>query len=161
MYGRVMCGTVSPPSADCESSILLLGFSKELWSMVRSSYMICGKVQESKTTNATRLVETYQSWCVYFARTCKTKQEFGYVKLDKIWEVDQSQWEELNIKRDISVNVDVFNRRFVTQFPKIALDYEVNWSRYCIIKFYSDLRCLETFLIVFKIHIPFMLDRHL
>jgi hypothetical protein len=58
--------------------------------------------------------------------------------------------------------VDVFNRRFVTKFAKVALDDEVNLSGYCTIrKFYSDLGCFETFLIVFKIHIFLMLDRNL
>jgi hypothetical protein len=58
--------------------------------------------------------------------------------------------------------VDVFNRKFVTQFPKIALDYYFDLNRYCpTSEFHSDLRCLETFFIVFKIHISFMLDRNL
>jgi len=35
------------------------------------------------------------------------------------------------MKSDIPVNVDLFNRRFGTQFPKVALDYDVNLSRYC------------------------------
>ena len=85
--------------------------------------------------------------------TCKAKQGFGYVESDEIGEVtpttqncDQTQWKGLNIKSDISVNVDVFNRRFVTQFPKVELDYAVDLSRYCPTrKFYSDLRCLETY----------------
>ena len=42
---------------------------------------------------------------------------------------DQTQWNGLNIKVDIAVNVDVFNRRFVTRFPKVALDYDVHLSR--------------------------------
>jgi hypothetical protein len=102
-------------------------------------------------------------------QTCKVKQGFGYVDSGEIGEVtpstqncDQTQWKGLSIKSDISVNVDVFNQRFVTQFPKVALDYEVDLSRYCTTrKFYSDLRCFETFLIVFKIHISFMPDRNL
>jgi hypothetical protein len=69
---------------------------------------------------------------------------------------DQTQWKGLNI----SVYVDVFNRRFVTQFSKVALYYDL--SRYCPTReFYCDLRRLETFLIVFKIHVSFMLDRNL
>jgi hypothetical protein len=56
--------------------------------------------------------------------------------------------------------VDVFNRRFVTQFSKVALYYDL--SRYCPRReFYSDLRCLETVLIVFRINVSFMLDRNL
>jgi hypothetical protein len=69
---------------------------------------------------------------------------------------DQTQWKGLNI----SVNVDVFNRRFVTQFSKVAY-YDFDFSRYCPTRDYSDLRCLETFFIVFKIHLSFMLDRNL
>ena len=38
---------------------------------------------------------------------------------------NQTHWKRLNIKSDIAVNVDVFNRRFVTQFSKLALDYAV------------------------------------
>ena len=42
--------------------------------------------------------------------------------------------------------MDVFNRSFVTQFQKVALDYDIDLSRYCPTrKFYSDLRCLETY----------------
>jgi hypothetical protein len=75
---------------------------------------------------------------------------------------DQTQRKELNIKFDISVNVDVFNRRLVTQFPKVALDYDFDLSRYCPTReFYSDLHCRETFFIVFKIHVCFMLDQNL
>jgi hypothetical protein len=48
---------------------------------------------------------------------------------------------------NISVNVDVFNRRLVRQFSKIALYYDFDLCRYCPTReFYSDLRCLETFL---------------
>jgi len=39
--------------------------------------------------------------------------------------------QKLSINSDIVVNVDVFNRRLVTQLPKVALDYEVDFSRYC------------------------------
>jgi hypothetical protein len=74
---------------------------------------------------------------------------------------DQIQWKGLSIKSDIYVNVDVFNQRFVTQFPKVAVDYEVHLSRYCTTKFYSDLQCFETILIVFKIQVSYMLDRNL
>jgi hypothetical protein len=110
-----------------------------------------------------------QSWCVYIVQTFKAKQRFGYVESDEIMEVtpttqncDQTQWKGLNIKSDISVNVDVFNRRFLTQFPKVALYYDFDLSRYCLTReFYSDLRCLETFLIMFKMHVAFMLDRNL
>jgi len=38
---------------------------------------------------------------------------------------NQTQLKGLNIKIDIVVNVDVFNRRLVTQLPKVALDYGV------------------------------------
>jgi len=59
---------------------------------------------------------------------------------------DQTQWKGLNIKCDVSVSMDVFNGRFVTHFPKVALDYDVDVSRYCPTrKIYSDLRCLETY----------------
>jgi hypothetical protein len=117
----------------------------------------------------TRGVYLYQIWCVYFVQTCKAKYGFGYVESNEIIEVtptrqicEQTQWKVLSIKSDISVNVDVFNQRFVTQFPKLAVDYEVDLSRYCTTgKFYFDLRCFETFLVVFKIHISFMLDRNL
>jgi hypothetical protein len=85
--------------------------------------------------------------------TCKAKHGIGYVESDEIREVtptrqncDQTQWKRLNFKSVISGNVDVVNRRFVTQFPKVALDYDVDLSRYCPTrKFHSDLRCLETY----------------
>ena len=58
---------------------------------------------------------------------------------------NKTQWKGLNIKTDIVVNVDVFNRILVTQLPKVALDYEVVLSRYCRTrKFFSNLRCVET-----------------
>jgi len=106
---------------------------------------------------------------VYFVQTFKAKQRIVYVESDEIREVTptiqncaQTQRKGLNIKSDISVNVDVFNRRFVTQFPKVALDYDFDLSRYCPTReFYSDLHCLETFLIMFKIHVCFMLDQNL
>jgi hypothetical protein len=70
----------------------------------------------------------YLSCCVFFVQTCKAKQGFGYVELDEIREVtparqncDQPQSKGLHIKIDISVNMDVFSRRF-TQFVKVALD---------------------------------------
>jgi len=76
-----------------------------------------------------RAVLQYHSWCVYFVQTCKAKQGYGYVESDEIRAVtptrqncDQTQLKGLNIKSDISVNVNVFNRRFVTHFPKVALD---------------------------------------
>jgi hypothetical protein len=89
---------------------------------------------------------------MYFVQTCKAKQGFGCVDSDEIREVtptrqkcDETQWKGLSIKNDISVNMDVFNQRFVTQFPKLALEYDVDLSRYCPTrKFYSHLRCLET-----------------
>ena len=69
-------------------------------------------------------------------QTCKAKQGFGYVETDEIREVtptrqncDQTQWKMFNIKSELSVNVDVFSRRFVTQFPKVAVDYDVDLSR--------------------------------
>jgi hypothetical protein len=106
---------------------------------------------------------------VYIVRTFKAKQRFRYVESDEIRDVtptthncDQTQRKALNIKSDISVNVDVFNRRFVTQFPKVALDYDFDLSRYCPTReFYSDLHFLETVLIMFKIHICFILDQTL
>ena len=58
----------------------------------------------------------------------------------------QSQSKGLNVKSDVAVNVDVFNRRLVTQLPKVALDYAVGFITYCPTrKFYSNLRCVETF----------------
>jgi len=44
---------------------------------------------------------------------------------------NQTRWKGLNIKSDIFVIVDVFNRRLVTQLLKVALDYEVDFNRYC------------------------------
>ena len=103
-------------------------------------------------------------WCVYFVRTCKAKQRrrahnagqkgFGFVESDDIIEVtptrqncDQTQLKVLNIKSNISVNMDVFNRTFVTQFPNVVLYYDVDWSRYCRTrKFYCELSFLETYL---------------
>ena len=53
---------------------------------------------------------------------------------------DQTQLKGLSIKSSISVNMDVYNRTFITQFPKVALDDDVDWSRYCrTIKFYCNL----------------------
>jgi len=101
---------------------------------------------------------------MYFVQICKAKrrgrahnacqQGFGFVESDEIIEVtptrqncDQTQLKVLNIKSNISVNMDVFNRTFVTQFPKVVLDYYVDWSRYYRTrKFYCDLGCLETHL---------------
>ena len=85
-------------------------------------------------------------------QTCTAKQRFGYVESDEVREVthtrhncDQTQCKGLNIRSDIFVNVAVLNLRFVTQIPKVALDYDVDLSRYCATrKFYSDLRCHET-----------------
>jgi hypothetical protein len=75
---------------------------------------------------------------------------------------DQTQWKGFNIKSNISVNVDMFNRRIVIQFSKVALYYDFDLSRYCPTReLYSDLRCLETFVIVVKIHVSFMMDRNL
>ena len=66
---------------------------------------------------------------------CKAKQVFGYVKIDENRKVtptrqncNQTQWKGFDIKMNF-VNVDVFNRRFVTLFPKVALDYDVDLSR--------------------------------
>ena len=59
---------------------------------------------------------------------------------------DQNQFKVLNIKSIISVNMDMFNRTFVTQFPKVALEDDVDWSRYCRTrKFYCGLGCVETY----------------
>jgi len=85
--------------------------------------------------------------------SCKGKK-VGCVESDEIIEViptrqncDQTQLKGLSIKSKISVNMDVFNRRFLAQFPKVALDYDVDWSRYCRTrKLYCDLGCLETYL---------------
>ena len=109
----------------------------------------------------------YHSWCVHFVQTCKAKQGFGYVELDDIraltptrqnW--DQTQLKEL--KSDITVNIDVFNQRFLTPFPRVALDYDDDLSIYCqqesFVLVYVVLRHVR---IVFKIHICFMLDRNL
>ena len=86
-------------------------------------------------------------------QTCKAEQGFGYVESDEVREVtptrqncDQTQWKGLNFKTVISVNADVCNGRFVTRFPKVALGYAVDLSRYCPTrKFYSDLHCVETY----------------
>ena len=68
----------------------------------------------------------------------KSKARVWNVESDEMRDVtpiaqncNQTQWKGLNIKTDIAVNVDVFNRRLVTQLPKVALDYEVVLSRYC------------------------------
>ena len=55
--------------------------------------------------------------------------------------------EGLNIKTDIVVNVDLFNRILVTQLPKVALDYEVVLSRYCRTRmfFFQFTVCWNTF----------------
>ena len=106
---------------------------------------------------------------MYFVQTFKAKQRIVYVESDEIRKVtptiqncDQTQWKVHNNKSDISVSVDVFNQRFVAQFPKVALYNDFDLSRYRPTReFYSDLRCLETFRIVFKIHVSFMLDRNL
>jgi hypothetical protein len=90
---------------------------------------------------------------MYFVQTYKAKRGYGYIESDEMREVtptrqncDQTQWKMFDVKSDISVNMDVFNRKIVTRFPKVALDYDVNLSRYCPTrKFYSDLRCLETY----------------
>jgi hypothetical protein len=75
---------------------------------------------------------------------------------------NQNQLKGLNIQSDISVNMDVFNRRLLTQIPKVALDYDVDWSRYYRTKkFYCDVGCVETYSHSAKIHISFMLDRNL
>jgi hypothetical protein len=66
---------------------------------------------------------------------------------------DQTQWKGLRIKSDISVNMDAFNRIFVKQFPKVALDYDVDLSRYCPKRFILIYIVLKPILIVFKIHI--------
>ena len=66
---------------------------------------------------------------MYFVQTWKAKQGFGYAESEKWHRSDnfnQTHWKRLNIKNDIAVNVDVFNRRFVTQFSKVALDYAVD-----------------------------------
>ena len=75
---------------------------------------------------------------MYFVRTCKAKQGFGYVESDEVREAtrtkqncDQTQLKGLNIKSAISVNTDLFNRRFLTQFPKVGLDDDLDLSRYC------------------------------
>jgi len=74
---------------------------------------------------------------VYFVQSCKAKKGFGCVALDEIKIVtsmrqncNQNQLKGLNIQSDVSLNVDVFNRRFLTHIPKIALDYDVDLSRY-------------------------------
>jgi len=58
----------------------------------------------------------------------------------------QTQWKGLSIKSDIFFNLDNFNRRLVTQFPKVALDYAADLSTYCPTrKIYSDLHCVEAY----------------
>ena len=81
--------------------------------------------------------------------SCKAKKGFRCVESDEIREVtairencDQTQLKGLSIKSDISVNMDVFNRRFLTQFPMVTLHNDVDWSRYCRTrKFYYALEC--------------------
>jgi len=79
----------------------------------------------------------YHSWCVYFVQTCKAKQGFGCVESDEIRVVtsmiqicNQNKLKGLNIQSDISFNMDVFNSIFLTKIPKVALDYNVDLSRY-------------------------------
>ena len=78
---------------------------------------------------------------------------------------NQTQWKGLSIKGDIVVNVDVFNRRLVTQLPKVALGYEVDLSRYCRTRkcffFLPIYVVLKHVLILFIIHIFIVLDRNL
>ena len=83
----------------------------------------------------------------------RVNRGFGFIESDEIIEVtstrqncDQTQLTVLNIKCNISVNMDVFNRTFVTQFLKVGLDDDVDWSRYCQTRnFYCDLGCVETY----------------
>ena len=154
LYGKKMCWTVTPP-VDCESRFFLcsgLVWGREI--LVAPSLAPCNIVVHRLEQRDSKV---------------GAKQGFGYIESNDIREVtptrqncDQTQWKGLNINSDIFVNMEVFNRRFVTQFPKVALDYDFDLSRYCPTrKFYFHLLCLDTFLIVFKIHISFMLDRNL
>ena len=75
-------------------------------------------------------------WCVCFMQMCKAKEGVGHVESDENREVTstrqkckQTQRKWLNIKSDISVKLDVSNRRLVTKFPKVELYYGVDWSR--------------------------------
>ena len=105
-------------------------------------------------------------------RLCRLEiksNRFGYVESDEIREVtpikqncNQTQWKELDIKSDIAVNVDVFNRRLVTQLPKVSLDYDVDLVRYCPTKIFILIYVvLKHILIPFSIHISIMLDQNL
>jgi hypothetical protein len=133
---------------------IIIGYLSWIWSM--ASHELC----------APRLVlcNVPAFGVGTLCRLVKQNKGFGYVESGEIKEVtssiqncDQTQWKGLSFKSDISANVDVFNRRFVTQFLKVALDYVVDLSRYCTTrKFYSDLRCPEIFLIVVKIHMLYV-----
>ena len=57
--------------------------------------------------------------------------------------------------------MDVFNRRLVTQLPKVALEYAVDLGRYCPTNFILIYVVLKHVLIQFNIHISIMLDRNL
>jgi len=65
---------------------------------------------------------------------CRLKSETRVwirgIRRDQSCNTDQTELqsnpvEGLGIKSDIVVNVDVFNRRLVTQLPKVELDYGV------------------------------------
>jgi hypothetical protein len=87
---------------------------------------------------------------MYFVQTSKAKRGFGSDAIRGVTPTgqncSQTKWKRLKMKSDISVNMDVFNRRFVTHFPKIALDYDVDFCRYYAkSRLYCNLSCLETY----------------
>ena len=96
----------------------------------------------------------------------EAKQGFGCVEWDENTKVtpigqnwSQTQWKGLDIKSDIAVNVDVFNRRLVTQLPKVATSIWLDTAQqesFILIYF-----VLKHILIRFSIHISIMLDRNL
>ena len=134
MYRWETCETVTPPSAHCESStFLFIGFGRTKigwlpsWLDELCYYRLAWQLATSLATHVPYI------WCMYFVQSWKAKQGFGYAESDKIRKVtpirqnfNQTHWKRLNIKNDIAVNVDVFNRRFVTQFSKVELDYAVD-----------------------------------
>jgi hypothetical protein len=71
MYGGKMCGTVTPPSADCEIFILL------------ASDMSLGRGTTSAKRGMLQRLEPHiwsKVWCVYFVQNFKAKQRFGYAE---------------------------------------------------------------------------------
>lgn len=82
-------------------------------------------------------------------RLCVGVSDFvltGENALQSVFLPNWTLWKGRSIKSNNSFNIDVINRSFVTQIPKVALDYEIDLSRLCPTgQFYSNLRFLETY----------------